>query len=47
MLMALMVILVFETKSPICPHPQNVPTLMNLMQIEEKKILAFETMHHV
>jgi hypothetical protein len=45
MLMALMVVLVFETKSPIFPHPQNVTILLYFMRFEEKNILAFEKMH--
>ncbi len=42
MLMALMVVLILETKNLVCPCPLNLTTLLSMAQLEEKKLLAFK-----
>jgi hypothetical protein len=42
MLMALMVVLIFETKNLVCPCPSDLTRLLSMAQLEEKKLLTFK-----
>ncbi len=42
MLMALMVVLILETKNLVCPCPSNLTRLLSMAQLEEKKLLTFK-----